>query len=343
MIFADKKILGLDIGSNCLKIVEIKHTSNRKELVTFALAEHEVDLDGYWDASKIQDLVKLINEVRSKAGFTSLKTVVALQAKHVFVTSMDFELGWNKRMIQEEINRQSKFFLPYPPDEMRLSWNVIPTNQRISSLTGKQRVVINALPNFVIENITNLLNKCNLEGIALENQTVSLTRAFLKNDKKSTIIVDLGSENTTYSIIIDGVLRNSFTSSIGLLRLDEALQNSLGITRKSAENFKKDLSLVNLFELPKEFTNHISLIKSELKNFYDQNIKIAQIPEQVILTGGGVLTAGLVKLLSTDFPITVKVGEITKDFHIDEQKQKSLSPLSSSLSSAIGLALRDDV
>jgi type IV pilus assembly protein PilM len=342
MIFTDKKILGLDIGSNCLKIVEVKHANNRKELVTFALAEHDIDLDGYWDGTKILELVKIINEVRTKAGISSLKTVVALQAKHVFVTSMDFELGWNKKMIQEEINRQSKFFLPYPPDEMRLSWNVIPTNQRVTSLTGKQRVVINALPNFVIENITNLLNKCNLEGVALENQTVSLTRAFLKNDRKSSIIVDLGNETTTYSIIIDGVLRNSFTSTIGLVRLDEALQNSLGVTRKNAENFKKDLGLVNLFDLPKEFSNHILLIKSELKNFYDQNLKIAQTPEQVILTGGGVLTAGLLQSL-VEFPIPVKIGDVNKEIYIDELKLKSISPLISSLSSAIGLAIRDDV
>ncbi|MGL4758473.1 MAG: hypothetical protein ACRCXZ_04005, partial [Patescibacteria group bacterium] len=127
-----------------------------------------------------------------------------------------------------------------------------------------------------------------------------------------------------------------------LIRLDEAIQNSLGITRKSAENFKKDLGLVNLFELPKEFSNHISLIKAELKNFYDQNIKIAQIPEQVIVTGGGVLTAGLLKLVS-DFPIPVKIGKVSKDLYIEDLKNKSLSPISSSLTSAIGLALRDDV
>lgn len=342
MIFAEKKILGLDIGSNCIKIVEIAHTNKRKELSTFALAEHQIDLDGFWDIGKIDQLSKIINNARQTAGFSSLKTVVALQAKHVFVTSMDFELGWNKKMIQEEINRQAKFFLPYPPDEMRVSWNIIPTKTSVSSLTGKQRVVINALPNFVIENITNLLNKCGLEGIALENQTVSLTRIFLRTTRKSTIIVDLGSDSTTYSIVIDGVLRNSFTSTIGLVRLDEALQNSLGTTITTAENFKKDLSLVNLFELPKEVSNHISLIKAELLNFYNQNIKIAQTPEQIIITGGGVLTAGLFGELQS-MPIPVIIGEILDSVYIDPDRTKSISPLLNAFSSSIGLALREDV
>ncbi|MGL4759328.1 MAG: pilus assembly protein PilM [Patescibacteria group bacterium] len=342
MIFTEKKILGLDIGSNSIKIVEVSHTNKRKELSSFALAEHQIDLDGYWDNKKIEELSQLISNARKKAGFSSIKTVVALQAKYVFVTSMDFELGWNKKMIQEEINRQAKFFLPYPPDEMRVNWNVIQTNTNVSSLTGKQRVVINALPNFVIENITNLLNKSGLEGVALENQTISLTRIFLKSDRRSTIIVDLGNESTTYSIIIDGVLRNSFTSTIGFVRLDEALQNSLGIKLTHAENFKKDLSLVNLFELPKELSNHLSLINSELKNFYDQNVKIAQIPEQIILTGGGVLTAGILESL-VGLPIPIKIGEISKDLYIDDHKIRSVSPIINSLSSSIGLAMREDI
>jgi type IV pilus assembly protein PilM len=342
MLFPDKRILGLDVGSNSLKVAEIKHNGEQKELITYGVANHKIDLDGYWDANKLQQFAEIITQLRKKAGISTLKTVVAIQSKHVFVTTMDFEISWNKRMIQEEINRQAKFFLPYPPDEMRLNWNIIPSKNNISSMTGKQRVVINALPNFVVENITNLLNRCSLEGVALENQTVSLARALVGNSRKNIIIVDLGAQNTTYSIIIDNILRNSFTSTVGFDRLDEAIQSSLGVSDKVGENFKKDLGLVNLFELPKEFTDHYSIIKGELNTFYEQNIKIAQIPEEVIITGGGVNTAGFVKFISS-FTIPVTIGRINTDLHLDQNKKDTFSPLSSILTTSIGLALRDDV
>lgn len=342
MLFSEKRILGLDIGSHSLKMVEIKHGKTKKELVTYGVYDHNIDLNGYWDINKIKQFADIIENVRKTANFKTLKTVVALQAKHVFVTTMDLELGWNKKTIQEEVNRQAKYFLPYPPDEMRISWNNIPTNTTIASLTGKQRIVINALPNFVVDNITNLLNRCNLEGVALENQTVSLSRALLLSDKKNTIIVDIGSGSTTYSIIIDNILRNTFTSNNGLIRLDNILAESLGINLKYAENFKKDLGLVNLFELPKEITDHLILIKSELRNFYDQNVKIAQTPEQVIITGGGVHTPGLLNFLS-DFPIPIKKGNILLDLNMEKAKKEVFSPLASSLTTAVGLALREDV
>jgi type IV pilus assembly protein PilM len=344
LLNSEQRILGLDIGSTSLKMAEIRHNSDgSKELMTYGTYDHNINLEGFWEASKIEEFAKIIEIVRKNASFKTLKTVVALQAKNVFVTTMDFDTSWDKKMIQDEINRQARYFLPYPPDEMKVSWNVVPTSKEISSVTGKQRIVINALPNFVINNLTNLLNRCNLEGVAFENQTLSISRSILNNDKKSTILVDLGSNSTTYSIIIDGVLRNSYTSSVGLNKLDENIANSLGINIELAENFKKDISLVNLYDLPSEFTNHLTLIRSELINFYQQNVKIAQTPEQILITGGGSLTAGLLNFLTNSpqsLQVPIKEAKIAVDLKFDKFLQQSFSPLIPSFATSIGLALR---
>jgi type IV pilus assembly protein PilM len=342
MLNNEKRILGLDIGSSNLKMVEIKHNGDTKELVTYGVYKHELNLDGFWDNDKIDKFAKTIELIRKNANFKTMKTVVALPAKHVFVTTMDFEATWNKKMIQDEINRQARYFLPYPPDEMKVSWNLTATNETLVNVTGKQRVIINALPNFVVTNITNLLNRCNLEGVAFENQTLSLARAVLKGDTKNTILIDVGSVSTTYSIIINGTLRNSYTSNFGVKKLDEIIASSLGITVNQAESFKKDLSLVNLFELPLEVTNHINLIKGELSNFYQQNVKIAQNPEQVVITGGGILTPGIIQNLSKNcVPIPIYEGFVKYDLKLDGQKKLSFAPLLNQFSTAIGLALRD--
>jgi type IV pilus assembly protein PilM len=341
----EKRVLGLDIGSSNLKMVEIKHnsaTANSMELVTYGVYKHDLNLDGFWDNEKIDKFAKTIELIRKNANFKTMKTVVALPAKHVFVTTMDFEASWSKKMIQDEINRQARYFLPYPPDEMKVSWNLTATNETLVNITGKQRVIINALPNFVVTNITNLLNRCNLEGVAFENQTLSLARAVLKDDKKNTILVDIGSVSTTYSIIVDGTLRNSYTSSFGVRKLDEILSSSLGISVNQAESFKKDLGLVNLFELPNEVINHINLIKGELASFYQQNVKIAQNPEQVIVTGGGVLTPGIISSLGKNcIPIPIYEGKVKFDLQLTGQKKLSFAPLLTQFSTAIGLALRE--
>jgi type IV pilus assembly protein PilM len=340
ILSSENRILGLDIGSANIKMTEIRHSGNKKELVTYGVYSHNESLEGYWDSAKIEKFTKIIEAIRKNANFKTLKTVVALQAKYVFVTTMDFDSSWNKKMIQEEINRQAKYFLPYPPDEMKVSWNLVQTQNNVTSLTGKQRVIINALPNFVISNLTSLLNRCNLEGVAFENQTLSIARAILGGSKQNTILIDMGAASTTYSIIIDGTVRNSYTSNMGIKKLDESIASSLGINLEHAENFKKDLAFVNLFELPQEISSHLALVKSELKSFYQQNVKIAQVPQQVIITGGGTLTPGLIDFLKKDIPIPVIQSKIEVDLNLDDLKKLSFSPLESEFATAIGLALR---
>ena len=350
----DEKIsIGLDIGSSNLKMVEIKRSHakpnnnqsiaegsyNTYELLTYGLYKHNINIDSYWDEGKVNNFAEIVLNIYKSAGFTGSEVTVALPAKYIYVGTMDFEISWDKQMIQAEIVRQSKFFLPYPPDEMRLSWNIINADTSVSSLTGKQRVVINAVPKFVIENITNLLARCQLQGVALENQTISLSRSLLGETKLSTIIVDLGSNSTNLSIIIDGSLRSTFNSMSGTNRLDTILSGSLGIPVEIAKSFKEDLGMVNLYELPKEFEDHIAIVKKDLKAFIDQNIKIAQIPEQIIITGGGVYTAGILSKLQ-DLGVHVYEGKISSNLKFDEYKLKSFSPLKHLLTTAVGLGMK---
>jgi type IV pilus assembly protein PilM len=339
---SENRILGLDIGSSNIKMAEVRHNPNgSKELITYGVYEHNIDLEGFWDTNKIEEFAKIIETIRKKANFKTLKTVVALQAKNVFVTSLDFDSSWTNKMIQDEITRQARFILPLPPEDMKLSWNVIPVDQSVQALTGKQRVVINALPNYIINNLTNLLNRCNLEGIAFENQTLSIARSLLSSNQNNTIIVDLGSKSTTYAMLIDGVLRNSFTSNAGLSKLDDAIASSLGINSQLAENFKKDLGLVNLFELPKEVQNQIRLIQSELLNYYQQNVKISQIPNQILLTGGGSLTPGILEELNNgQLPTLVKIANYAVNLNLGSNMAQSFSTLGPAFSTAVGLALR---
>lgn len=341
-MFTDKVLIGLDIGSDSVKMAEISHGETGKELLTYGINKHNLNLDGYWDSSVLRKLSKIIEEIMDRGGFSGIKTVMGVQSKDVYVTTMDFEAGWSKKVIQDEIDRQAPYFLPYPPDEMRLSWSVIENDPRIMAYTGKQRVIINALPDFVIENSKNLLEHVNLDGIALENQTLSQIRSTLTPDIGNTILVDIGAKQTTFSIIVENSLRASSHIPIGSHKITQDLEAALGLEEPIAEYFKRDLGLVNLFELPKPLMNNFNIIKSELKTFYDLNKKIAQDPQKVVITGGGIQTAGLLQYLK-DFPVPVYLASALRMVKINAEIQPYILPHSNHLSSAIGLALKENV
>jgi len=342
MFSSNKAIIGLDIGADSIKMVEVNHNGQQKEITTYGIAKHTVGVDGYWDGSRLRQIATIIEDILDSGNFIGTKTVMSVQSKDVYVTTMDFDAGWNKKMIQDEIDRQAPYFLPYPPDEMRLSWSLIQNDPRIMKFTGKQRVIINALPDFVIENSKNLLEHCNLDGLALENQTISQIRCALSPDAGNTILVDIGGKNTTFSIIVDGILRSSSHLVIGTDKISVDLSRSLGIDLSIAEYFKRDFGLVNLYQLPKPVQDNLLILRSELQSFVDLNKKVAQDPAKIIITGGGVYTPGLAEFFA-NFGVPVYVANCLRKVAVPPSFQPYLMPMINQLSTAVGLALRDDV
>ena len=337
----DKTLIGVDIGSNCIKLAEVKTIQGQRVVATYGIARHDIDLEGYWDSSKLRSLSRIINEIYKSGSFTGIKAVIGAASRHVFVTSMDFEAHWDHKMIQAEVERQAVHFLPFPPDEMRLSWSIIKDDPRIKAYTGKQRIIINALPDFVLENSRNLLEHINLDGIGIENQTMSQIRSTLGQDAGNTILVDIGARHTTFSIVVDGTLRSSSHINIGGNRITEDLSSTLGSDFLVAENFKKDLALVNLYVLPKAVFDQLAIIKSELELFIESNKKISQTPNKVVFTGGGVHIAGFLEFFR-NFPIPVFVGDPTRSILVDQSHRPYMQPIVNQLSSAIGLASKGE-
>lgn len=342
-MFSDKTIIGLDIGSESIKMVEsVHHGEGFVELHTYGVAKHDIDMTGYWDSTKLRQISMIIEEIMNTGEFKGIKTVMSVQSKDVFVTTLDFDYGLGDKMIQNEIDKQAQYFLPYPPDEMRLSWNRITNDPRIDEYTGKQRVIINALPDFVVENSKNLLEHINLDGVALENQTISQLRAALNPDTGNSVLMDIGGSFTTFSIVVDGVLRASSHVNVGIDKLASLLSDALGISRESAEAFKRDLSLVNLYELPEQVYETYSVLKSELDTFVEINKKVSQLPQKIVVTGGGVNSVGLMEYFHS-YQIPVYKANNLRRFQIPPHLQPYILPLSNQLSTALGLSLRDDV
>ena len=342
MFFGNKIIIGLDIGADSIKMVEINKTPGTNEISTYGIARHGLQLDGYWNGTILRQLTKIIHEIMEHGNFDGVKTVISVPSKNIYVTTTDFDANFSDAQIRKEIEKQAPYFLPFPIDEMKISISIVDTDENLMKITGKKRAVINGLPNFVIENNRNLLEHLNLDGVALENQTKSQIRSCLQGDKEKTVIVDVGAFQTTFSIIINGTLRSSHHINTGSHKITQSLSKSLGIDDTVAEDFKKDLNLINLFALPKEVMDFLIILKTELNMFVELNRRVNQNPAKIIFTGGGANIAGLASYFKT-YPVPVYFGDSLANVVFQPEYTPYLTPISHQLSTAIGLALRDDV
>jgi type IV pilus assembly protein PilM len=340
-MFSDNILIGLDIGSSSIKMAEMRHTKNKKELLTFGSATHSLNLDGHWDSQKLRKLSIIIDDIMSSNRFRGVRTVFSVMSKDVYVTTMDFDKSWDKKKIQTEIERQSPYFLPAPPDEMRLSWKQIKMDSISQEFSNKQRISIKALPDFVIDNSKNLLEHINLDGIIIENQTESQIRSLLTGDTGNTVLVDIGDTQSTFNMIVNGSLRSSSHIAIGTGQITKDLANSLGIDMDIAELFKKDLHLINLMQLPKPVLDFFKVLKLELTTFVNLNKKIGQPSNKVVVTGGGIMTAGFTEFFQT-FEIPVYFGNSLRDISVNDEFLPIITPLNNQFAAAIGLAIWEE-
>jgi type IV pilus assembly protein PilM len=339
-MFSDNILIGLDIGTNSIKMVETKKTKLGFEMNTFGIASHTLDLDGYWNAQRLRQLAIIIQDVMKVNQFSGIKTVMSVMSKDVFVTSMDFDANWTPNQIKTEIERQAPYFLPHPPDEMRMSWKINNMDPDIIEYTGKQRVSIKALPEFVIENSKNLLEHVNLDGVILEDQTESQIRSLLKNENDNIILVDIGARQITFSTIVSSVLRSSSHIPIGSGQISKDISKQIGINDTISESFKKDLHLINLFQLPKPIQDFLKVLRTELNGYIESNKKIGQHPNRIVFTGGGILTPGFHHFFK-EFEIPFYFGNPLKNLVINPEYLPIISPIANQFSTAIGLAIYD--
>lgn len=337
-LLKNTEVIGLDIGTHSIKMVEIDHRKNGMVLNTFATVSHSVSLDGYWNSSVLRDIATKIDKIMAKSNFVGIKTVMSIRSRDVYVTTMDFDPSLSEQSIRAEINRQAPFFLPLPPDQMRLSYDLVKT----PTLAGKKRIVINATPDYVVENGRNLLEHLNLDGEAIENATLSQIRAMLGNQLGAIVLVDMGGWHTVISLVINGNLRSSTYIPHGTQQIAKEIAESLGTSDEIGEEFMRDLNLVDLAHLPKPFLDYLDVIKDELRVFIELNEKVGQKAESIVFTGGGALTPGVEEYL-TDLHLPISIGNPLENLIIDDKLLPYISPVAKQMAVAIGLAKRSDV
>lgn len=332
------EVIGLDIGTHSIKMVEIDHRKTGMVLNTFATIAHSISLDGYWNSTTLREIATKIDKMMAKSNFVGIKTVLSIRSRDVYVTTMDFDPSLSESSIKAEINRQAPFFLPLPPEQMRLSYDLINT----PTLGGKKRVVINATPDHVVENSRNLLEHLNLDGEAIENATLSQIRSVLSKNNETVILVDLGAWHTVLSTVVNGNLRSSTYIPQGTQQIASEIGSLIGTTNEIGEEFMRDLNLVDLAHLPKPFLDYLDVLKDEISIFIGLNEKVGQKATKIVFTGGGSLTPGIIEYLST-LPLAIQMGDPLSDLTIDKELIPYISPVANQMSVAIGLAKRADI
>lgn len=340
MIFSRKSSIGLDIGSGCLKVVQLKDTKGGYELELFDILPLPPELiaDGsIIDSLRLADSLK---ELIRKAKIKTKDVTVGL-AGHSSVIVKRVSLP---EMSEEELSESIKFeaeqYIPFDIEDVNLDFQILGPKEE----PGQMDVILVAVKKDIVNDFLSVVKEAGLNPVTVDVNSFALENIYEVNYEiepdKNVAIVNIGASTINMNILKGGLSVFTRDSAVGSNIHTEALQREFNITYETAERLKRGEPVENVS--PEDALSVIELASEEIIGEVNRSIEyFNEDINEVVLSGGCALIKDFPKLLAEKIGIEVKVMNPFKNIKIPKRFDityiEEIVPLSAV---AAGLALR---
>ncbi len=306
MLQKSKSVIGLDIGSSFLKVVQVRKDQSRAILETYgelALGPY-AGLDvGRATNLPVEKIVEAGKDIFREANVTTRVGSVSLPLSAALLTLIEIP-AMEESKLPQIIPIEARKYIPVPITEVALDWVIIPKSgfepegEEDPEKKEKFQVMIVAIHNQVLNKYQNIVSTLGIESPTFEIEVYSSIRATIGHDMSPIMFLDMGAGMTKLSIVEQGIIKSVHIVSRGSQEVTLALSRSLNVSVAKAESLKREIGLLGKEEDTKKISgvieSAIGYIFAEsnrvLLNYQSKNNRTIS---KVILTGGGVLLKGL--------------------------------------------------
>lgn len=350
-------VVGIDIGSSAIKVVEIKKRGGRAVLETYgalSLGSYAGVDAGHVTNLPIEKLVEAIKEVLKDSDVTTTSSAFSIPVQSSLIFTISLPSQVKKGEVAGIIPTEARKYIPLPITEVSLDYFILPQKELsfeeannpdvTSMLPEKTEVLVVAIQNDAIAKYRSIVSQCDLETSFFEIEIFSSIRSNFEHELSLILLVDFGASSTKLSLVEFGMVKSHHTINRGGADISSSISQSLGVPFSKAEEMKKEFGL---FENGTEKSMadiikvHIDYIFSETNNvLLNYEKKYGKTINKVIFTGGGSLLKGLKEVASNNFRAEIEIGLPFSKVGAPEFLEKVLETTGPEFAVALGLALR---
>ena len=359
-------ILGVDMGTSSIKIVQLKKTRGVAVLETYG----ELSLGPYSEldigrATNLpsQKLTEALKDILSEANTTTTACGVSIPFNSSLISIMEFPGNLKAAQLAKMIPIEARKYIPVPISEVTLDWFVIPDSQNkyISQEEAKKsdtatapegqpaspnktNVLLVAIHNEVLNKYKEVLESAGLSVSFYEIEIFSTIRAAVGQGIEPVMIIDIGASATKVYVVELGIVKVSHIINKGSQDVTLALSRSMGISISEAEKLKREVGLIGSTDKP-EIKESVLLtleyIFSESNRvLLNYQRKYNRSVSKVLFTGGGAVLKGLHEEASTRFNTEVTTADPFAKTQTPAFLEEVLKEVGPEFAVAVGVALR---
>jgi type IV pilus assembly protein PilM len=305
------KSIGLDIGSQNIRVVELEKGKNIFIVNTYGSIRSPISSPIYSNDEEKKLLVSAIKRLLKEVKVSSKKASLSLSETQAFTQIVETPL-LSEKELKSSMQWQAEQYIPLPLEDVSFDFQIVSEDKKAS----KMRVLISAAPLTVVEKFRDLADSSELYISSLETQLLSIVRSLSRfvPDSATATIINLGYLSTDFAFVTKNTILFTRTISTGGKALVRAIAQELNFNEEQAERYKVTYGID-----PSQLEGKVySAVKPLLDRFLKElNQGFVYFKEQfpqrkidlILICGGGAKMPGIVQFMTNNFGIETQRAE----------------------------------
>ena len=341
----NKGLIGVDVSSTSVKVLELSLKSGRYWVESYALVPLPEGSVVEKNILNPEAVAEVLERTLNLANPQTMSAALAIPTSMVITKTieMDAEMTDDEREIQ--IREDAEQYIPFPLDEASIDFEVLPDRLANPNRVNVQ-LVATRLEN--VETRAQVIEMAGLTPKIADVDSFAIENAFkvfadtLPMGVNTVGILDIGHSMTTLSVMQNNKIIYTREQVFGGKQLTQEIQNRYGLSFEEAGRAKKTRSLPDDYdvEVLEPFLEAVVQQAARSLQFFFSSSQFNEI-DHILLAGGNANIPGLAKLLQQKLGYRVTVANPFLQMGFSPQIDiKKIENDASSLMVACGLALR---
>jgi type IV pilus assembly protein PilM len=341
-----KPVVGLDIGSNTVKAIELKPSGKGHRVTAFASAPVPPDaiVDGaIIDAGAVADAIKKVFET---GGFKGRDVCASLSGNAVIVKKITLPV-MTEAELGDSIQWEAEQYIPFDIQDVNLDYQVLDAGTGPDS-RGTMEVLLVAAKKEKIGDYTAVIAQAGRSAVIVDVDAFALQNAYEANyghkAGEVTVLLNAGASAININILQSGQSVFTRDISMGGNAYTEAVQKELDLPYDAADQLKRGVPVDGAtFEeaqpVLRAVSENVLLEIQKTFDFFKATAASDQI-DRVMVSGGASRVDGFQEMLQERFNTPVEGFDPFRTVTWDAKRLGDPAELASTAAVAVGLALR---
>lgn len=356
--FGKKKgpVLGLDINSDSITLVQLEKTRTGIEVHRFACQPTPANSIREGLIAEPDVIGSVVLDLMSVAGIPAAggsPTVnIAVPAQAVVIRLMPVPTGMPPEELADVVTQEATNHVPFPIEDANLDWSQMPATERTDA-DGVRRVdvIIAAIQRSIIESYWKMADSAGVKLGRVDISSLSVVRSlalagYLGSSGHLSMIVNIRHDATDINVVRSAMPLFGRSIMLGVDTLTESLSRSLDINFNEALDLLPEISLFHVDPADAKMGHAAQVartvfgdITDELHRsleFYKSQVGDVKV-DQIILSGPGCMIPQLDQFIFTRMNIKTLISDPMRDLIIEpDVVVESMRPI---LAALVGTAI----